>query len=28
LVVGTVNLGVNNLKMSLFKLNSQGMFAN
>lgn len=28
LVVGTVNLGVNNLKMSLFKLNSEGKFAN
>lgn len=28
LVVGTVNLGVNNLKMSLFKLNSEGRFAN
>ena len=28
LVVGTVNLGVNNLKMSLFKLNSRGEFAN
>lgn len=28
LVVGTVNLGVNNLKMGLFKLNSRGQFAN
>lgn len=27
LVVGTVNLGVNNLKMGLFKLNNKGQFA-
>jgi hypothetical protein len=27
LVVGTVNLGVNNLKMGLFKLNNRGQFA-